>query len=200
MSDGTLVSLVFSYGQNRSVSLKERITILEISGLDLPSKGDIPTSYQKKSLAVMYALGYFCTEFGKKDRNVETVEFFDEAWFFNSSDIGRGILKRMKRVGRSENNTLFYITQSINDIVTEDDTTSFGKVFAFLEKSEVEDVLKYLKIPINETTLLWMSNMTMGQCIYLDVFSRVARMTVDGLHEDIMKLYDTVNTTLKSVS
>ncbi|MBL3717078.1 ATP-binding protein [Lactococcus muris] len=200
MSDGTLVSLVFSYGQNGSVSLKERITILEISGLDLPNKGDLPTSYQKKSLAVMYALGYFCTEFGKRERNVETVEFFDEAWFFNSSDIGRGILKRMKRVGRSENNTLFYITQSIHDIVTEDDTTSFGKVFAFLEKSEVEDVLKYLKIPVNETTILWMSNMTMGQCIYLDVFSRVARMTVDGLDQDIMKLYNTVDTMLKSVA
>lgn len=60
------------------------------------------TSNEKKSLTIIYVLGYYCTKFEKQDRTVETIEFFDEAWFFNSTTVGKQILKRMKRVGRSE--------------------------------------------------------------------------------------------------
>ncbi len=106
----------------------------------------------------------------------------------------------MKRVGRSENNFLVFITQSVNDIQSEDDTTGFGTVFAFLEKNEIEEVLKYLKIPVTKSTREWIGNMTMGQCIYYDTFGRKERITVDGLFPEITKLFDTVKSDLKAVS
>lgn len=33
------------------------------------------TSNEKKSLTIIYVLGYYCTKFGKQDRTVETIEF-----------------------------------------------------------------------------------------------------------------------------
>ena len=147
----------------------------------------------------MYALGYYCTKFGKQDRTTETIEFFDEAWFFNSTTVGKQILKRMKRVGRSENNFLVFITQSVHDLESEEDGTGFGTVFAFLEDTEIDDVLNYLKVPISPTTREWLGNQTMGQCVYLDTFGRRERMTVDGFERAITVLFDTVESKMKAV-
>lgn len=198
----SISSLCFSDGQNESIDLTSKITILEISGLDLPKVGDSQelTESQRKSLTVMYALGYFCKRFGERDKTEETILFFDEAWFFNTTAIGRAILMELKRIGRSFNNFMVYITQSIHDLATTEDSTGFGTVFAFLEKTEIDDILIYLKIPVTEETREWLGNMTMGQCIYLDPFGRKERITVDSPLSDVSELYETVETKLKSVT
>ncbi|HFU4345614.1 TPA: ATP-binding protein, partial [Streptococcus suis] len=197
----SILALGFSNGQNEAISVDSKITILEINGLNLPNdKSNIDlTPDDKKSLTIMYALGYYCTKFGKQDRTVETIEFFDEAWFFNSTTVGKQILKRMKRVGRSENNFLVFITQSVHDLSSEEDGTGFGSVFAFLEDTEIDAVLEYLKIPKNTTTSEWLGNMTMAQCIFLDTFGRKERITVDGMFPEITQLFDTVETKLKAI-
>ncbi|MDX5039047.1 ATP-binding protein, partial [Streptococcus suis] len=86
----SILSLCFSDGQNDSISLDNKVTILEITGLDLPKAGTNHelTKTQQKSLTVMYALGYFCKRFGERDKSEETILFFDEAWFFNSTSVG----------------------------------------------------------------------------------------------------------------
>lgn len=200
--NNSLLSLCFSDGRHAGIDVNSKITILEITGLQLPDEKQSQdlTQDERKSLSVMYALGYFCTKFGKQDKSQETIEFFDEAWFFNSTAVGKKILKMMKRVGRSENNFLVFITQSIHDLSTDEDGTGFGSVFAFLEKTEIEDVLTYLKIPITDETKEWLGNLTMGQCIYLDTFGRKERVTVDGMFPEIFELFDTVETKLKSVA
>lgn len=195
----SLLSLCFSDGSHASISLDNKITILEVTGLDLP-KASSNVEIQKKSLVVMYALGYFCKRFRERDKSEETILFFDEAWFFNSTSIGRSIMMELKRIGRSFNNFMVYITQSVHDLVTTDDSTGFGTVFAFLEPSEIDDVLDYLGVPKTEETRLWLSEMTMGQCIYYDTFGRRERITVDGLFEELMELFETVESQLKSVA
>ena len=199
----SILSLCFSNGENESINLENKITILEIAGLDLPKQDNAQIAIsksQQKSLIVMYALGYFCKRFGEQDRTKETIIFFDEAWFFNSTAVGRAILMSLKRIGRSFNNFMVYITQSVKDLETEDDSTGFGTVFAFLEPSEVDDILKYLHLPITESTRKWLMNMTMGQCIYLDTSGRRERITVEGMFPEIIELFDTVETNLQSVS
>lgn len=198
----SILSLCFSDGSHEGINVDNKITILEISGLNLPAERSTIelTQDERKSLSVMYALGYFCTKFGKQNRKQETIEFFDEAWFFNSTAVGKKILKMMKRVGRSENNFLVFITQSVKDLQSEEDGTGFGTVFAFLEKTEVDEVLDYLKISKTKQTRDWIENMTMGQCIYFDTFGRKERITVDGLFPEINVLFDTVESDLQSVA
>ncbi len=199
----SILSLCFSNGENESINLENKITILEIAGLDLPKQDNAQIAIsksQQKSLIVMYALGYFCKRFGEQDRSEETIIFFDEAWFFNSTAVGRSILMSLKRIGRSFNNFMVYITQSVKDLETEDDSTGFGTVFAFLEPSEVDDILRYLHLPVIESTRKWLMNMTMGQCIYLDTSGRRERITVEGMFPEIIELFDTVETNLQSVS
>ena len=138
-SKDSILSLCFSDGKNHSIDLTAKTTVLEIAGLDLPSEEtDEIEKSQKNSLVVMYGIGYFCKLFGQRDREVETVVVVDEAWQFKSTSAGRSVLKQMKRVGRSFNNFLVLGTQSVADVVTNDDTTGFGTVFAFLEESEID--------------------------------------------------------------
>lgn len=198
MVDDSILSLAFGDGSNSAVSMDNRITILEITGLDLPSgSASDASSQQVKSLALMYSLGYFCMEFGQRDAGKETVSFFDEAWLFQSSQIGAAVLKKIKRVGRSYDNFLVLTTQSVRDLKDENDQTSFGNVFAFLEPNEVDEVLEYLHVPVTDESRKMMMNMTTtGQCLYKDVFGRVARMTVDGMFPEVYKLFDTVKTEL----
>ncbi len=70
-SHRSVLSLIFSNGQNKAISMESRITILEVQGLSLPQAGDKPeqfTDSQINSLAIMYALGHFCTWFGRRDK------------------------------------------------------------------------------------------------------------------------------------
>lgn len=201
-SQKSILSLCFSDGRNSAINLTNKTTILEISGLDLPkseSRMDL-TKSQKKSLVVLYGLGYFCKRFGERDRTVETMSVFDECWMFNSTPAGREVIKEMKRIGRSYNNFMILGTQSVHDLETEDDSTGFGTVFAFLEETEIDDILAYLKLPVNEETKRWIGNMTMGQCIMYDTFGRRERITVDGMFPEVTVLFDTVESQLKATA
>lgn len=192
------MELVFSHGKNSAVDMDARITVLGVTGLNLPKADEKITSDHKQSLIVMYALGEFCREFGERDRTQETIIFVDEAWFFNKTEIGASILMSMKRVGRSQNNFLGLITQSISDVETEDDSTAFGTIFAFREPTETDKVLNYFKLPVEETTQAWYDNMTKGQCIMRDPFGRTARITVDFQLPEVTVLFDTVETKMKN--
>ncbi|MGL5898030.1 MAG: ATP-binding protein [Lactococcus lactis] len=197
MSNDSMLSLSFSEGSNDSVKLDSRITVVEIKGLDLPNEGMAPTRAQKKSLVVMYALGYFCIEFGSKDKK-ETIEFFDEAWFFKTTPVGRQVLKRMKRVGRSENNALGLITQSVKDFESEDDDTSFGKIFAFTTPNKLDETLNFMRVPVTKYSKAWFKNCTMGQCIALDIFGKTGRMSVECPYDGLFPLLETVQSELVS--
>lgn len=51
---------------------------------------------------------------------------------------GKAVIKNMRRIGRSKNNTLALITQSVHDAENDDDTTGFGTIFAFYENLNVK--------------------------------------------------------------
>ncbi len=65
----------------------------------------------------------------------------------------------MRRIGRSKNNTLALITQSVHDAENDDDTTGFGTIFAFYEKSEREDILRHVNLRSHyKATSEWIDN------------------------------------------
>lgn len=196
-SHRSVLSLIFSNGENKAISMESRITILEVQGLSLPSANDEPeqfTDAQINSLAIMYALGHFCTWFGRRNKAENTSTLFDEAWFLESTPVGAHILKEKRRTGRSYNDFTLQVSQSVRDkseVEGLKDSTSFGQTFAFLEPNEIEEELAYLKIPLTEESKKMMSTMTKAQCVYKDCFGRKSRMTVDGVFPEIAELFKT---------
>ena len=202
ISRNSLLSLCFSDGSQEVLKLDNKITIIEIAGLDMP-KGtdkDEMTETQLRSLTVMYALTYFCAIFGEREKDKETMLYLDEAWQIMATPAGRQVVNRIKRTGRSFNNFLVLVTQSVKDLKTSEDGTGFGTVFAFPENSETEAILEHLRVENDESSRAWLENQTMGQCIYYDTFGRKERITVDGtIYPELMELFETVESELVAV-
>lgn len=192
------LSLVFSYGENKAISLDSRITVLGVQGLNLPKDTKSMSESEKNSMAVMYALGYFCSWFGKRNRHEKTATIFDEAWFLEGSEIGASILKEKRRTGRSYDDFTLQASQSVKDKDESDDDTSFGMLICFKEPKEIDAILKLLKVPVDEKSKKWVSTMSKGQAIIKDPFGRIARVTIDGVVPEMCELFNTKDDTLKS--
>ncbi|MBO4108652.1 ATP-binding protein [Streptococcus suis] len=194
-SKDSVLNVAFSYGEKRGIDLSAKITVLGIKNLVLPSEGsklDITPS-EREGLVILYAIGYFCQKFGSDDNKEETLTVMDEVWQLKSTSAGNKIYDSIKRLGRSQNNFLLVGTQSVADLDMGGDETGFGTVFAFYEEKNPDMALELLKIPITEETQQRYSNMTKGQCIYLDPFGRKERITVDGtIFPEMAELFDTV--------
>lgn len=180
MLDDSLLSLIFSDGTVKGLSYNSHATVLEIADLTLPEKGKRElTEDERQSVVLMQALGKFCQRFGERNENEDTIEFFDEAWILMASSEGQNVVKSMRRVGRSQHNKLVLITQSVKDIDTTDDTTGFGTLFTFYEKNEASAILKHIGLEDTESNKKWLASMQGGQCIYLDVFEHLNRISID---------------------
>src|SRR5699024_3155667 len=106
MSQDSVLQLIFSEGQNKGIKLDQKISILQIEGLDLPKEDDDPNFYsdsEKKSLCLMIPLAKFCEKFGSSNRNENTATIFDEAWTLTNARGGKNLVKQMKRVGSAYN-------------------------------------------------------------------------------------------------
>ncbi|HHL0493067.1 TPA: ATP-binding protein, partial [Streptococcus agalactiae] len=140
----SILELAFSDGDVAGLSYEERVTVLEVADLSLPKDGsDHISDHESNSIALMFALGAFCKHFGERSDD-ETVEIFDEAWVLMQSSEGKAVIKSMRRVGRSKYNVLMLVSQSVHDAENDDDTTGFGTIFSFYEKSEREDILRHV--------------------------------------------------------
>ena len=202
ISKNSLLSLCFADGSQEVLKTDDKTIIVEIAGLDMPEDNDKDemTETQLRSLTVMYALTYFCAIFGEREKDKETMLYLDEAWQIMSTPAGRQVVNRVKRTGRSFNNFLVLITQSVKDLKTSADTTGFGTVFAFPENTETEAILEHLRVENDDLSRAWLENQTMGQCIYYDTFGRKERITVDGtIFPEFLPLFETVKSNLVSV-
>ncbi|HEP2676607.1 TPA: ATP-binding protein [Streptococcus pyogenes] len=195
----SILELAFSDGDVKGLSYDERVTVLEIANLSLP-KDNVTTisDHEANSVCLMFALGAFCKHFGERN-NDETIEIFDEAWVLMQSQEGKAVIKSMRRVGRSKYNTLGLVTQSVHDAENDDDTTGFGTIFAFYEKSERKDILKHVGLEVTEKNLAWLDGMISGQCLYYDVYGNLNMISVHNLHPDIDPLLKPMKTTTSSL-
>lgn len=194
----SILELAFSDGDVAGLSYEERVTVLEVADLALP-KDDTKhiSDHEKNSIALMFALGAFCKHFGERSDD-ETVEIFDEAWVLMQSSEGKAVIKSMRRVGRSKYNVLMLVSQSVHDAENDDDTTGFGTIFSFYEKSEREDILKHVGLEVTPKNLEWIDNMISGQCLYYDVYGNLNMISIHNIHPDIDPLLKPMKKTVSS--
>ncbi|QQK79509.1 ATP-binding protein [Salicibibacter cibi] len=193
MADGVMRLCVHD-GSNDALSLNRRISIVEIENLDLPEVNDSYESYtseQLKSSAVMYALGRYCELFGQ-NKDERTAEFMDEAWMLTSNPTGKKVEKKMRRVGRSYSNALYFISQSTKDALREEESNNFGVAFAFDEPTEREDVLKWMNMEASDENIDMLDGMFQGQCLFKDYYRRTAKISVECLFDEWAGVFETV--------
>ncbi|MCE5724308.1 ATP-binding protein [Staphylococcus pseudintermedius] len=194
-TQNNILKLVFSDGSNPSLNVREKATILQVKGLDMPKADDDPSGYstsEKNGITLMLLIGKFLEKFGSR-REVQTTLFIDEGWAFSASRQGKKVGKRIKRTGRSENNSLVFITQSVRD-KADDDSGNFGCHFAFDEKDERQDILKSLGLEYSKESpenMEMLKDLKKGQCIFSDFYGRVGKMVVHCPFEEMTEAFRT---------
>ncbi|WP_413219479.1 ATP-binding protein [Staphylococcus aureus] len=194
-TQNNILKLVFSDGTNPALNIQEKATILQVKGLDMPKADDDISSYstsEKNGITLMLLIGKFLEKFGSR-RDVQTTIFIDEGWAFSASRQGKKVGKRIKRTGRSENNSLVFITQSVKD-KADDDDGNFGCHFAFDEKDEREDILKSLGLEYSKESpenMEMLKDLKKGQCIFSDFYGRVGKMVVHCPFEEMTEAFRT---------
>lgn len=191
--ESSILKLLVHDGSNPALSLTQMRTVLEVENLDLPDSETSMEEYtpsQLASSAVMFALGRFCELFGSNSEE-RTMEFMDEAWIFNTTQQGRKVKKTMRRVGRSQENALCFMTQKVSD----EDTSNFGTAFAFKESEAIPEMLAFMKMADAEENYDLILNMFQGQCLYRDLYGRVGKMSVECLFDEWADTLETVKKT-----
>ncbi|EBF5198653.1 hypothetical protein FH025_14040 [Listeria monocytogenes] len=192
---GSILKLLFHDGSTSALDLtNKRTTIIEVEGLDLPEADqsiDLYTESNWYSSAVMFALGKFCELFGR-DKNKKTKVFIDEAWIFSTNAQGKRVKKSMLHVGRSYDNSMCFISQSVNEAISEEEHGNFGMFFAFDEPNNRPAVLDVLGIEQSEENLERFDDFWQGQCYFKDYYGHVGKMTVDCPFEEWGKALETV--------
>ncbi|EUJ48666.1 ATP-binding protein [Listeria fleischmannii] len=191
--ENSILKLLIHDGSNPALSLEQMRTVLEVENLDLPDAETSMEDYtpsQLASSAVMFALGRFCELFGSNP-DERTMEFMDEAWIFNVTQQGRKVKKTMRRVGRSQENALCFMTQKIAD----EDTSNFGTAFAFKESEAIPNMLDFMKMADTEENRDLILNMHQGQCMYRDLYAQVGKISIECLFEEWADTLETVKKT-----
>ncbi|KMY77358.1 ATP-binding protein [Leuconostoc mesenteroides] len=193
----TMLKLAFSDGTTDSLQFNDKRTILEVTGLQLPKANQDSRTYsetQKYSIALMLALGKYLEKFGRANPDEFTLEMIDEAWIFNTSQAGKNVFDSIKRLGRSENNALFYATQRVNDSSGEDSIGQFGQLFAFDSVDDRPNILRQFNLPVNKANLRLLEDLQKGQCLFRDIYGRVGKVVIHSLFDEWTTALKTVNT------
>jgi inosine/xanthosine triphosphate pyrophosphatase family protein len=195
MVQNSVLQLIFSYGDAKTVQLNEKVNVLQLQGLDLPKEDDDPNYYtdsERKSLCLMIPLAKFCEKFGSQSRHENTSIIFDEAWMLTNARGGKKLIKSLRRIGRSWKNQLYLVTQSVADVQSEDDRGNFGARFAFDEESERDEILEYMGLEKSEENTKLLSNMVKGQCLFRDFYGRTGKLAIDCLFDEWKEAFKTV--------
>lgn len=152
----------------------------------------------------MIPLSKFCNKFGMENKKQETCVIFDEGWMLTSARSGKKLIKSMRRVGRSYNNALVLVTQSVKDVNTEDDNGNFGVNFAFDEKSERKDILRFMDLEVDEkeknANEKLLANMIKGECLMRDIYGDTNKIGIHCLFEEWAEAFKTVDSTHSAIA
>lgn len=196
MTQNSVLQLIFSTGETKNINLEGKVNILQIEGLDLPKEDDSPKDYsdsERKSVCMMVPLSKFCEKFGRRDKEEKTAIIFDEAWMLTGAKGGKKLINDLKRIGRSYNNQLYLVTQSVHDVNESDETKgNIGAKFAFDEKAERADILEYVGLAPTENNEKMLGNMQKGQCLFSDFYGRTGKLSIDCLFYEWKEAFKTV--------
>lgn len=194
--DNSMLRIAFSNGQSEGLSINDRRTILEISGLEFPASDQESKTYtetQKYSMSIMLALGKYLEKFGRENTAEFSIEMIDEAWIFTASSAGQKVLNAIKRLGRSENNMLVYSTQRVNDVSGNDSQGQFGQLFAFDSSDDRENILRQFNLPVTEANIQMLADLSKGQALFRDIYGRVGKVAIHALFDEWVEAFKTVD-------
>lgn len=197
-TDYDFAQLLFSDGNVRnSIHLDNQLNIISVENLVLPEKEsglDEYTMEELISVAMLIVISTFALDFIHSDREVYKIVGLDEAWTFLQVAQGKALSQKLVRAGRSMNAGVYFITQNTDDLSDEKMKNNIGLKFAFrsTDITEIKKTLIFFGLDAeDEENQERLRNLKNGECLFQDLYGRVAVVYIDAVFDDLKKAFDT---------
>ncbi|GKS12974.1 ATP/GTP-binding protein [Paenibacillus chitinolyticus] len=191
----SFAKLLFGSGEQKTLSMDNALNIMQIQNLKMPPVEKDPKNYsliEKMSIAAMYSIGRFMDKFIEFNRAIFTLAEMDEAWAILRTQIGKEMVDRGVRTGRSQNGGVGVASQNATDY-SGDIAGNIGMKFAFRDSDtkKIKDTLSYFGLEHTKENMNLIKNLENGQCLMQDIYGRVGVLTVDVVFQHLFDCFDT---------
>lgn len=203
-ADSGMAQLIFGDGTEAAISLDNRLNILQIDNLKLPSPEtpkDNYTSEENLSTVLFSVISNFAKKFAMTKRPVFKLILFDESWMLGKTVEGVKLYDFLTRMGRSLYTGCIFNGHSVLDLPTEGikNTISYKFCFRTNNDDEAERMCLYMGMeptPSNREILKSLGN---GQCMFQDLDKHVGILKFDAVFQDLIDVFSTTPKTEKKV-
>lgn len=191
-----MARLLIGEGGEQTISLDNRLNIMQIQNLKLPSpetpKADYTTE-ESISTVIMMVLSHFARKFALIKRNVFSVILFDESWALAKTAEGVKMYDYLTRMGRSLYTGCIFNGHSVLDLPTEaiKNTITYKFCFCTTNENEAVRMCEYLGLEPNEHNKAEIMNMGNGECMFQDLDKHVGILRFDAVFQDVIDVFST---------
>ncbi len=191
--------LLFGSGNEKAITLNNRLNILQIENLKLPEPSKRKSDYtpdEITSVVLMMIMTAFVKRFLHSHKNRFKICLFDESWMLGKTSEGEALMSYFGRMGRSLYAAMILNGHSVTDLPNEGVRNAITYKFCFHtdntdEATRMLDFLKLERTKANYELLMGLQN---RECLFSDLNGRVGKLEFDAVFSDLIEVFGTTPT------
>lgn len=188
--------LLFGDGTEVAINLDNRLNIIQIDNLKLPSPETPKENYtaeENLSTVLMAVVSNFAKRFAMTKRNTFSLILFDESWALGKTIEGVKLYDFLTRMGRSLFTGVLLNGHSVTDLPTEGIKNTITYKFCFQTQNEAEAVrmCEYMGINASPRNIDSLMNLGNGECLFQDLAGHVGKLKFDVVFQDFIDVFST---------
>lgn len=196
LQNAGMSQLLIGEGTEKAISLDNRLNILQVQNLKLPSpdtKKEDYTQEENISTVLMMVITAFARKFVHSHKNNFKVILFDESWMLGRTIEGEKLMSYVARMSRSLYTSMILNGHSVTDLPNEGIRNSITYKFCFKtgNTAEAERMLDFLKIEKTKDNIQLIMSLGNAQCLFQDLNGRVGVLKFDAVFDDLIKVFST---------
>lgn len=200
ISELPLANLCFSESRVDIKLAKNRLSILTLAGLSLPTSQtpmDRYTYAQRLSVTLLYLVTHYTRSLVTDPLYTgQKALIIDEAWALTQTQQGAQLIAEVARLGRSRNTALLLVSQNAKDLLAEDIRNCLTTMFVFRSEDPGEvaadiELLRIADSPDHRGVIASLPTGSRSECIMRDARGHVGTMRVDMSYlPEVMAAFD----------
>ena len=205
LQNAGMSQLLIGDGTEQAISLDNRLNILQVQNLKLPSpdtKKEDYTQEENISTVLMMVITAFARKFVHSHKNNFKVILFDESWMLGKTVEGEKLMSYVARMSRSLYTSMILNGHSVTDLPNEGIRNSITYKFCFKtgNTAEAERMLDFLKLEKTKDNIQLIMSLTNAQCLFQDLNGRVGVLKFDAVFDDLIKVFSTTPIDASSIN
>lgn len=202
-ADSGMSQLLFGDGTEEAISLNNRLNILQIDNLELPSPETPREAYSAEeniSVVLFSVISHFAKKFAMVKRPVFKLILFDESWMLGKTVAGVKLFDFLTRMGRSLYTGCIFNGHSVLDLPSQAIRNTISYKFCFHTDSdeEAERMCAYMGMDASVKNKETLKSLRNGECMFQDLEGHVGVLRFDAVFQDLIDVFSTTPKTKDS--